>query len=76
MSDSPKRDLTVFLVKVGVVTAAALIVLFAARVLLVRPQAQPTSDVIPWHRAARHIGDNDGVGHGSQHRRQRSAPPG
>lgn len=56
MSDSPKRDLTVFLIKVGVVTAAALGVLFVARTWFVRPQA-PASDVIPWHRAARHLGE-------------------
>ena len=57
MASSPKRDLAVFLVKVAAVTAAALGVLFAAKTWFVRPQAAPASEAIPWHRAARHLGE-------------------
>lgn len=61
MAEAARSDLKGFLVKVGAVTLAALVVLYAASAWL-RPQSSPTPDdeppaeAISWQQAARHVG--------------------
>jgi len=56
MAAPPKRDLTVFLIKLGAATLAALVVLYAAKSWLL-PSRPSGDEIVPWRQAARHYGE-------------------
>ena len=57
MGEAPKHGLATFLIKVAAVTVAALLVMYAAKTWFLADRAPDDGGIVPWQRAAKHVGE-------------------